>query len=137
MSLIQKTIEATTNFVGFRANSAAEMAAIVTEWIIANPTLFIWDIQLVATGAAPEFLCTLTVGNNVGSGSQVLPTEFAYVTALGGVSRVDALAMVAELQAEVRATAPDSTVMYKAVSTGGGFGPHWMAIALRDGPAER
>lgn len=132
--LIAKTIEATTDTVAFRANSAAEMQARLTQWFVDNPALFVWDIQLVATGAAPNFLCLLTVGSVAGTGTSLVANT-AYVNVIGGVGTLDAPAMAAELGAAVRATAAEANTVFKSVSAGGGFGPNWMAIALRDGPA--
>lgn len=132
--LIDKTIDTTTAYVSFQANNAAEMAQKLTEWFISNPTLVIWDIELNASGAAPVFLCTLTVGDINGGGALVLLASFANVEVVGGQGQLDAEAMATEIGVLVRASAPGADGLNKVVHAVGGFGPHWMAIALHNGP---
>lgn len=130
MALIDLTIDSTTDYVAFRANSAEEMSSKLIEWFNDNSGLFIWDIELNGSGAAPNFLCTLTVGGSEGGGnSPILSVADAAIFVTGGIDTVDPIAMAAAMGAELRAEADDQD-LYKAVSAGGGVGPHWMGIAL-------
>lgn len=132
MALINAPLDASNPvYVGFRANNAPEMALLLTQWFADNPTLRVIDIDLSATGAAPNFLCTLVAGSE-GATTPFVLGSVAIATVLGGVGRVDAVAMAAELGTAVRAIAGADT-LFKSVAAGGGAGPHWMAIALTNG----
>lgn len=134
MALIDAPIDADNPiYVGFRANSAAKMAQLLTQWLADNGGQSVMDIEISATGAAPNFFCTLVAGDP-GTTESVLASQ-AVVVAVGGVGQVDTAAMIAEVQAAVRALAPVPFV-YKIVSAGGGAGPHWMAVALAGGSPE-
>lgn len=133
MALIEAPIDASNPvYVGFRANNAAEMALLLTQWFVDNSTQRVMDIEIVATGAAPNFLCTLVAGAEGGAGVPFVTGGAAVATVLGGIGQVDAEAMATELGVAVRAVAGADT-LFKSVAAGGGAGPHWMAIALTNG----
>lgn len=121
------------SYAAFEADNAAEMALLINEFFEEQAAeQGVWDIELNATGAAPKFLCTLTVGD--AEGGAAAPNFLAnqcQVRVQGGIGQVDPVEMARELAITVRGSG--DTTLCKIVAAGGGAGPHWMAIALTNG----
>lgn len=131
MALIDMTIDATTNVVAFRANNAPEMRLALQTFLSgAAPTLYVWDAQLVGGGLAPNFLCTLTVGQSEGGGTAVhVAANDLTAIVIGGMdgNSIDVVAMATALGASIVDT---GTGLTKTQIACGGGGPHWMGLAL-------
>lgn len=130
MALVDITISATTEVVAIRANNAAEMASKIAEYQANAPDpLNIYDIQLVGGGAAPNFLCNITVGAPGGSAITFGVTEGRFV-ALGGTAEdLDPVALAEKISTLIQ-NEPDVSEVAKIEIATGGVGPHWMAVAL-------
>lgn len=120
-------------YVSFRANNAAEMAQKIREWLLANGALNIWDIDLSAIGAAPNFQCTLIAADVAGGeGSISVQADQVAVDVVGGVGTVDPTALAEQISAAIVNVDTLGATLYKMISAGGGAGPQWMALALRE-----
>jgi hypothetical protein len=114
--------------LAIRANNAPEMQLKIQQALAAvAQTLRVWDIQIIGTGAAPNFLAVLTLANSEGfvGGLPRVQVSAADVVVAAGIDPIDIAEQVtATLLAEIGGT------QFKGVSAGGGFGPHWMGLAL-------
>lgn len=132
MALIDLTIAATTQVVAFRANSAPEMEFALNSWLQddAQDGLNVFDCQLVGGGAAPNFLCSLTVGVAEGESAINYAVSDTLAVARGGmgVDAIDAVAMAATLSAAIQDSGAGA--LAKAEIACGGVGPHWMGLGL-------
>ena len=127
MALIDMSVSGDTEVVALRANNAAEMELLVADFLANTNASGVYDIQLVGTGASPNFACLLTVGNAEGAGSPVVDPSNAIAKFFGGLDTVDPIALVADMQTDIGINAG---VLYKTQLAGGGVGPHWMACSL-------
>lgn len=130
MALIDTPIDPLTRVFAFKANSAAEMhLALKTFLEVADPELFVWDIQLIGGGAAPNFTCQLTVGADV-LGTVHVQANTASVVILGGSGSqsLNATDLALSLGAAIRDSA--SGILVKSQIACSGAGPHWMGMAL-------
>lgn len=129
MALYDAIFDENTEYVELQANSAAEMQTLLDAWIADNQEALLLDIELNGTGAAPTFLLTLTVGEANGGVNPEVPQVQGIV--IGGNRQLDTQEMAAAIT-EIISNASEG--VYKVVSAGGGFGPHWMAVALIGAP---
>lgn len=128
MALIDALIDADLDYVAVRADSAQEMFEKLTAAAATfNGNQVIVDFELKATGAAPRFLATLLVSSDPGNVASVDAADADFVV-VGGVSGIDPLEIVDELQTAIQALGGDT--IYKVQVAGGGAGPHWMGAAL-------
>lgn len=114
--------------IAVRANNAPEMKLKIEQALVPLGAISIWDLQLVADGAAPNFLALITLAGGEGSGLPV-PRVDADTISVATATAIDPIELQEQITAEVIANGNGET-LWKAVSAGGGFGPHWMSVAF-------
>lgn len=130
MALVDMTISASTGIIAIRANSAPEMQAKLEEYQANAPDpLNIYDIQLIGGGAAPNFLCSVTVGAPGGSVITFGVGEGRFLVLGGTAENLNPIALAQAVRALILEQADVSQVAKVELATGG-VGPHWMAVAL-------
>jgi hypothetical protein len=128
MGLNSILIEDTPDYVAFEADSAEEMFQKLSDYVANDLESSIVDFELKATGASPNFVATLTLGDD---GTPVNLGSALFIV-VGGVGGIDPVAIVEELQTQIRALGASQEIN-KVVMAGGGAGPHWMgAVIYRD-----
>lgn len=109
-----------------RANNAAEMQLRLTEALATIETQGVVDLQLAGCGAAPNFLALLVATGAEGATTPTVAPADAIVFA---ADAIDPIELSEQIQAELLANGVGGQ-WYRAISAGGGWGPHWMGIAL-------
>jgi len=124
--LIDPTSAEDVELIAVRANNAPEMK-LKLEQALANANAErVWDLQLVGNGAAPTFLALITLAGAEGATSpNVAPGNVSVATA----TAIDPIELAEQITAELIANGSGEN-LWKAVSAGGGFGPHWMSVAF-------
>lgn len=113
--------------VAVRANNAPEMQLRLQEALAGvSDSLTVQDVQLVGCGGAPNFLAVATIAGSEGNAT---PISDPTATLVLGAEAIDPIELSEQIQAALIADGIDD-ILLKCVSAGGGFGPHWMSVAL-------
>lgn len=128
--LIDPIDASNSDLLAVRANNAPEMKVKLEAALTAAipSALQIWDLQLVADGAAPNFLALVTLAGGEGSGLPVPRTAIS-TTRVATADAIDPIELSEQIAADLIANGNGQS-LWKAVSAGGGFGPHWMSVAF-------
>lgn len=128
--LIDTADASSVALVGVRANNAPEMRLKLEQALAANAAVgAVWDLQLVGNGAAPNFLAMLTLAPLAGGEGPNVPHVAIADVAVATATAIDPIELSEQIGAELIANGTGEAI-WKAVSAGGGFGPHWMAVAI-------
>lgn len=116
----------TVELAAVRANNAPEMQLALQNALADMSAQVLIDAKMTGTGAAPNFLALLVGASAEGTVTpSVAPGGLGVATA----AAIDPIELSEQIQATLIANGTGE-ILWKAISAGGGFGPHWMSIAL-------